>query len=95
MTWKIGCMETCVAHSHIVDVPVALRWPVMGGWASRLQTDPGAMDPQGRPEEEIDEEVVVEEPEVEAEEEGDEGGEEDVGMGNQQNFVAVQKKKKH
>ncbi len=62
----------------------------MGGWASRLQTDPGAMDPQGRPEEEIDEEVVVEEePEVEAEEEGDEGGEQDLGNWNQEGFLAV------
>ena len=67
----------------------------MGGWASRLQADPGAMDPQGRPEEEQDEEVLVEEePEVEVEEEGDEGGEEDLGMENQQNFAAVQKNKK-
>ena len=55
----------------------------MGGWASRLQTDPGAMDPQGRPE---DVEVLgEEEPEVEVEEEGDEGGEEDLGMESQQN----------
>jgi hypothetical protein len=53
------------------------------------------MDPQGRPEEEKDEEVLVEEePEVEVEEEGDEGGEEDLGMKNQQNLVAVQKKNK-
>ena len=61
----------------------------MGGWASRLQAGPGATDPQGRPEDEQDEEALVEEePEVEVEEEGD------VGMENQQNFVAVQKKKK-
>ncbi len=64
----------------------------MGGWASRLQPDPGAMDPQGRPEDV--EALVEEEPEVEVEEEGDQGGEEDLGMENQQNFAAVQKKKK-
>ena len=67
-------MVTCEPHSHIADVPVALRRPVMGGRPSRLQTDPGAMAPHGRPEEEKDEEAAVEEePEVEAEEEGDEG----------------------
>ena len=67
----------------------------MGGWASRLQADPGAMDPQGRPEEEQGEVALVEEePEVEVEEEGDEGGEEDMGNWNQEGFVAVQKKNK-
>ena len=65
----------------------------MGGWASRLQTDPGAMDPQGRPEDV--EALAEEESEVEVEEEGDEGGEEDLGMENHQSSVAVQKKKKN